>query len=467
MKVAWQIVSFFILLSCLGCGKTTGRHSTEALQNAQIEYDSGVVCLQNDSLMEALPHFFKVANRLEKLPEDMTNEEMLLASKAYYQMANVFGAKMEHNAEIDALHQALGFQTAIHDTTWMIRSSLQLASALEIIQENDSASFYLNRVMPLLDTVSDDVEDYTRARYLLACLYFDKGEIDSCVMVQKQLIDFKARRGMDTKNDSIGIGINLFFANFHAAAKPYLLKVMEADFDDVKRGAVMSLLGQIYEEENQPDSAAMFHVFSPTYMQAESERVSDGMLAVKQYEQFKAERDVRLQALREQKTLRKRMAALLWIGLALMVLAIVVGAIVKRRRRRNASFAAGWVQFEQSDIFVRIRQRLAADAPKISSKNVEDFSHLALSQADFAALKDAVDAAFGGFATRLAARYPDLSPADLNACCLALTGLSHAEMAVLQGVKYNSFTNRITKIKKTLGTEESLSACLKNMLKEG
>lgn len=467
MKVAWQIVSFFILLSCLGCGKTTGRHSTEAVQNAQIEYDSGFICLQNDSLMEALPHFFAVANRLERLPEDMTEDEMLLTSKAYFQMADVFRQKMEHNAEIDALRQALRYQTVIPDTVWIIRSSLQLANALEVIQENDSASFYLNRVIPLIDTVSGDVEDYISAQFLLSCLYYDKGEIDSCVMVQKQIINFKARRGMDTKNDSIGIGINLFFANFHAAAKPYLLKVMEADFDDVKRGAVMSLLGQIYEEENQPDSAAMFHVFSPTYVQAESERVSDGMLAVKQYEQFKAERDARLQALREEKALRKRMATLLWSGLALVMLAVIVVAIVKRRRRRNASFAAGWAQFEQSDIFVRILERLAADAPKISSKNVEDFSHLALSQADFAALKDAVDAAFGGFATRLAARYPDLSPADLNACCLALTGLSHAEMAVLQGVKYNSFTNRITKIKKTLGTEESLSACLKNMLKEG
>jgi hypothetical protein len=202
-------------------------------------------------------------------------------------------------------------------------------------------------------------------------------------------------------------------------------------------------------------------------VEAESERVSDGMLAMKQYEQFKAERDARLQALREQKATRKWIVTLLWMGLALVMSAVLVATIVKRRKRCNASFAVGWAQFEQSDIFVRIRERLAADAPKISSKNVEDFSHLALSQADFAALKDAVDAAFGGFATRLATRYPDLSPADLNACCLALTGLSHAEMAVLQGVKYNSFTNRITKIKKTLGTEESLSACLKNMLKEG
>ena len=456
-----------LLFFVVACGNVHQHASSDDLQEAQAYYDSGFVCLQQDSLLQAFPHFVHVAGNLEYLPEDMTEDEMLLTSKAYFQMATVFRQKMETNAEIDALRQALHYQTAIPDTAWIIRSSLQLADALEVIQENDSASFYLNRVMPLIDTVSGDVEDYISARFLLSCLYYDKGEIDSCVMVQKQIIDFKARRGMDTKNDSVGVGINLFFANFHVAAKPYLLKVMEADFDDVKRGAVMSLLGQIYEEENQPDSAAMFHVFSPTYVQAESERVSDGMLAVKQYEQFKAERDARLQALREQKALRKRMATLLWSGLVLMVLAIVVVAIVKRRRRRNASFEAGWAQFEQSDIFVRIRERLAADAPKISSKNVEDFSHLALSQADFAALKDAVDAAFGGFATRLAARYPDLSPADINACCLALTGLSHAEMAVLQGVKYNSFTNRITKIKKTLGTEESLSACLKNMLKEG
>ncbi len=467
MKRIFSIGLLMLLFFVVACGNVHQHASSDDLQEAQAYYDSGFVCLQQDSLLQAFPHFVHVAGNLEYLPEDMTEDEMLLTSKAYFQMATVFRQKMETNAEIDALRQALHYQTAIPDTAWIIRSSLQLADALEVIQENDSASFYLNRVMPLIDTVSGDVEDYISARFLLSCLYYDKGEIDSCVMVQKQIIDFKARRGMDTKNDSVGIGINLFFANFHASAKPYLLKVMEADFDDVKRGAVMSLLGQIYEEENQPDSAAMFHVFSPNYVQAESDRVSDGMLAVKQYEQFKAERDARLQALQKQKALRKRMVTLLWSGMALVMLAVIVVAIVKRRKRRNASFSVGWAQFEQSDIFVRIRERLAADAPKISSKNVEDFSHLALSQADFAALKDAVDAAFGGFATRLAARYPDLSSADLNACCLALTGLSHAEMAVLQGVKYNSFTNRITKIKKTLGTEESLSACLKNMLKEG
>ena len=417
--------------------------------------------------MLALPHFFEVANNLERLPEDMTDEEMLLASKAYYQMAQVFRQKMENNAEIDVLRRALDYQKKVCDTTWVIHSSLQLAGSLETIKENDSAWFYLNKVMPIIDTVADHVEDYIGARQLLSFLFFDNQQIDSCLVTQRQLIAFKARRGMDTKNDSVSMGINLFFAGRHEASKAYLLKVLEADYGDVERGAIMSLLGQIYEDENKPDSAALFPSFNPTYVEAESERVSDGMLVLKQYEQFKAEREARLDVLREQKATRKRRTTWLWSGLALLLSVIAVAVIVKQRGKRKASYAAGWSQFEQSDIFVRIRERLAADAPKISSKNVEDFSHLALSQADFGALKDAVDAAFGGFASRLAERYPDLSPADINACCLALMGLSHAEMAVLQGVKYNSFTNRITKIKKVLGTEENLSTYLKKLLKEG
>lgn len=467
MKWFCQIAWCLVLLFLISCGNKKEPVPAEVMEQAQNQYDSGFVCLQENSLLSALPHFFEVAHSLERLPEDMTDEEMLLASKAYYQMANVFGPKMVHNAEIDALHQALSYQNAIHDTVWMVRSCLQLASALEVVQENDSASFYLHRVMPLLDTVSGDVEDYISARQLLSFLFFDNRQIDSCLVTQRQLIVFKARRGMDTKNDSVSMGINLFFAGRHEASKAYLLKVLEADYGDVERGAIMSLLGQIYEEENKPDSAALFHGFNPTYVEAESERVSDGMLALKQYEQFKAERDARLGALREQMATRKRRTTWLWSGLALLLSVIAVLVIVKQRGKRKASFAVGRSQFEQSDIFVRIRERLAADAPKISSKNVEDFSHLALSQADFGALKDVVDAAFGGFASRLAASYPDLSPADINACCLALMGLSHAEMAVLQGVKYNSFTNRITKIKKVLGTEEHLSAYLKKMLKEG
>ena len=464
MKLFSYILGLLFLFSVMSCGRMT-QHASEAdLRVAQAHYDSGFVRLQQDSLMQAFPCFIQVAEKLEYLPEDMTNEEKLLASRAYYQMAYVFRRKMANNAEIDALRWALAYQRMVQDTTWMVRSSLELANAFSTLKESDSARYYHDFVTPYLDTVVGDLNDYFAAQLVLSDLYYNQHQFDSCFMVQRNTIAFKTRRGMSATNDSVSLGIGMYHSPYRHEAKPYLLKVLDMQAGDLELSAIMSLLEQIYEEEGNADSAAFCHSFNKTYVKAESDRVSDGMLAVKQYEQFKGERDARLQALREQKALRKRIITLLWSSLAFVVSVVVVVAIVKRRRRRNASFEAGWAQFEQSDIFVRIRERLAADAPKISSKNVEDFSYLALSQADFVALKDAVDAAFGGFATRLAARYPDLSPSDLNACCLALTGLSHAEMAVLQGVKYNSFTNRITKIKKTLGTEESLPACLKNML---
>ena len=467
MKSLKHIVLLSFLLSILACGRMP-RHTSEIdLQEAQIQYDSGLICLQRDSLLQGLPYFFRVAEKLEVLPEDMDSAAMQLTSQAYVQMAHVFKLYIEDNAEIDALKRALFYQRIVNDSSLAMSANLELANAYFCIMEHDSAAYYLDMVKPYLDTVSGNFEDYFSAQRLVSDLYYDLHEFDSCFLVMQELIAFKTRRGIDTKNDSVNLGIAMFHSPYCLKSKPYLLKALDSDIDDMKLGAIMSLLARIYEAEGNADSVAFCQKYHASYVKAETDRVSDGLLVVKQYEQFKDRRDARLQALLEQKATRKRMAAMLWIGLALMVSVVVVAAIVRLRKRRNASFAAGWAQFEQSDIFVRIRERLAADAPKISSKNVEDFSHLALSQADFAALKDAVDLAFGGFATRLAARYPDLSPADLNACCLALTGLSHAEMAVLQGVKYNSFTNRITKIKKILGSEESLSACLKNMLKEG
>ena len=450
MNLYRLIVLYFVSFVFSACSQRQNFLVPEAMQQAQTQYDSGYVCLQNDSLMEALPHFFEVANRLEKLPEDMTDEEILLASKAYYQMANVFGAKMEHNAEIDALHQALGFQTAIHDTTWMIRSSLQLASALEIIQENDSASFYLNRVMPLLDTVSDDVEDYTSARYLLACLYFDKGEVDSCVMVQKQLIDFKARRGMDTKNDSVSIGINLFFADLHAEAKPYLLKVRESDFDDVKRGAIMSLLGQIYEEENKPDSAALFHSFNPTYVEAESERVSDGMLAVKQYEQFKTERDARLQTLREQKETQTAQRKKLIVGCiaVLFVLALLAFMAYHRNYKRIA--------VEQSE---RIRRDLLEARGTLEAKEMETLRLKAVAiyndrlNNTGRRIIEVFNGAYPEALAQLKATYPDLSDTELDICVFSFFDFRVKEMADILDLRENTVAKYRSNIKKKTQNE--------------
>ncbi len=187
MKWLRHISGLGLLLAVIACGKMQQHASPDELQEAKAQYDSGFVCLQHDSLMQAFPHFIQVAGKLEYLPEDMTDEEMLLASRAYYQMAHVFKRKIENNAEIDALRWALGYQKRIQNTTWMVWTTQSLASAFQTIMEDDSARIYLNWVMPYLDTVSDNVWDYIGAQQLLSSLYFDKQKLDSSLAVQRDI----------------------------------------------------------------------------------------------------------------------------------------------------------------------------------------------------------------------------------------------------------------------------------------
>ena len=441
------IVGCLVLLTFGGCGQQREHVDDEVIQQAQDEYDGGVACLQGDSLMEALPHFFEVANSLERLPEDMTDEEMLLVSKAYYQMSNVFCVKMEHNTEIEALRRALDYQKRVGDTTGILRSILSLAQAFEVVEENDSAWFYLDRLMPLLDTVSGDIWNYISAQNLLSSLYYDNNELDSCLVVQSNTIGFKARRGMDTKNDSVNIGINLFFSGRLADAKPYLLKVLEADLGDVERGALMSLLVDIYQAENNADSAALFHAFHTDYVQAESERVSDGMLAVKQYEQFKAKRNARLQALRERKEARKK--CFVWgSAVVLFVLAIAVFVAYHRRFKKKATERHEEISRDLQEVRGTLEAKeletLRLKAEAIYNDRLKNTAKR-IKKVFTEAYPDALD--------KLKVAYPDLSENDLDICVLSFFGFRVKEMADILDLRENTVAKYRSNLRKKTGTE--------------
>lgn len=120
------------------------------------------------------------------------------------------------------------------------------------------------------------------------------------------------------------------------------------------------------------------------------------------------------------------------------------------------AFTERWAQFEKTGIFILIRERLSSKGYKLAVKNIGNQTDLSLNNADFVALRTAVDDIFEGLTKTLSKQYPELNTTDLNTCCLGLIGLSNTEMAALLGVKYNSLSNRLSKIKKIFNTEENL-----------
>ena len=449
MKPLRHIIGVLLLFSVVACERMPQHASEEGLLEAKAHYDSGFVCLQQDSLMQAFPHFIRVAERLEYLPEDMTDEEMMLASRAYYQMAYVFRRKIENNAEIDALRWALDYQRKVQDTTWIVRTSLELALSFETLMENDSARAYLDKLMPFMDTVSEDVSDYISARSLLAFLYKDNHQLDSCLTVQRDLIAFKTRRGMDTKGDSISIGMHLFFEGHHTEAKPYLLKVLDAHYSDLERGAIMSLLAQTYEEDGNADSAAFCHSFSYNYAEAESDRVSDGMLAVKQYDNYKTERDARLTALREEKAaLKAKIRSIVSVIMALLLLAALAFVVYHRIYRKKMTQEQEGIKHDLKVAYDALETQ-SQEAVRLKVQAIYDDKR----NNTLGRILEVFNTTYPEALEKLKTAFPDLNETEFDICVLSFFPFRMKEIADILDLRDNTVSKYRTAIKKKTQTE--------------
>lgn len=443
MKRSQYIMGLFVMLLVAACARVPQQASKEAFQEAQCQYDSGFQLFENKALMEAFPYFIQVAGKLEVLPEDMDSAAMRLTSQAYVQMAHVFKLYIEDNAEIDALKRALYYQRMVNDTSLTMHANLELADAYFCIMEHDSAAYYLDRVRPYLDTVNGNLDNYFSAQRLVSDLYYDLHEFDSCILVMHELVAFKTRRGIDTKNDSVNLGITMFHSPYCLQSKPYLLKALDCDIDDMKLGAVMSLLARIYEAEGNSDSVAFCQKYHASYVKAETDRDSDGLLAVKQYERFKAERDARLQALREEKDARKAQnTRCIWIVVVVLVVLAAVWLFFTRRRHHLNALK----DKDHEALQIKVQ---AVFSDRMNNKMER--------------IRNEFNASYPDALAKLQAAYPELSETELDICLLSFFSFRLKEAADLLDLRENTVAKYRTTIKKKTQTDD-LEGVLKPFL---
>ena len=449
MKRSQYIMGLFVMLLVAACARVPQQASKEAFQEAQCQYDSGFQLFENKALMEAFPYFIQVAGKLEVLPEDMDSAAVQLTSQAYVQMAHVFKLYIEDNAEIDALKRALYYQRMVNDTSLTMHANLELANAYSCIMEHDSAAYYLDMVKPYLDTVNGNLDDYFSAQRLVSDLYYDLHEFDSCFLVMHELIAFKTRRGIDTKNDSVNLGIAMFHSPYCPQSKPYLLKALDSDIDDMKLGAIMSLLARIYEAEGNADSVAFCQRYHASYVKAETDRVSDGLLAVKQYDNYKAERDTRLTALREEKASQKaRVLRVICVIVALLLLAAVLFVIYHRAYRKRMTQEHEEIKRDLQEAHGALETQVQ-EAIRMKAKAIYDDKY----NNTFGRILEVFNTAYPEALVKLKAQYPDLNDTELDICVLSYFPFRTKEIADILDLRENTVSKYRTSIKKKTQTE--------------
>lgn len=435
----------------------------DKLSIAKQYYDSAYRYLANHDYMSSLPKLIKVAELIESLPEDMSDEEIHLTSRAYYQMGEVFSRMFINSYAAETALRASQYQDMRQDSVWMLYTKIRLAQSYQTMSEYDSVEFYIKQIMPLSDSVKHP-DDYWVALNLVAKHHYDKKEYDTAFVLFQNIIDFKYRRNMTTLSDSVSKGILMFHSPYKYQSKPYLLKMFDMIATDPQvnmrdMGLMAFLLSKLYEEEGNKDSVAICNKFMPEFIDDMANDKSDEMKAKILYEQFKEERDSRLNELKLRKERIRNRNIAIYSVIVIIVLLIIANISIRRRNRKQHSskYEEKWKSIEQSELMRRIKSKLLTDdGEKITVKNIEIYNDRNLSSIDIIELRHLFDTTFDGLISKLAEQYPDLSPTDICCCCLSMANLTNSELAVLLGVKYSALHTRIVKIKKIFETEKSL-----------
>ena len=430
-------VLFFIITVVVfnSCKLENKQDISDRLQKAMAVYDEGFHFLIsganldcNDSIVESFEKFCETILLLEDLPEDMSKDEMHLLSRAYYQLGLIIEHSQIPYLELNAWRRSLYYQQMVIDSAWMPRIHLKIAGVF-LQSDADSVLYYLNMAKPYIDTIHDNFDDYIVYQHNLSKVFHYQKKYEECFKTAHDVINFKSRHGMDTKNDSMALGILMYHSPYKLKSKPYLLKVLEIKTNDVAHGAIMMLVENIYEIENKPDSMAFCQQFYKSYTKTNLDRGNDATSMTKLYEEMKLKRDIKINMLREQKN-KKKKRLLATISLIVAVTTVASLTYIFRRNKKNFN--------KQKDIAGNALQLHV----QMIYREQKDNMYQEILKGFTSVYPDALD--------KLKKTYPELTDTELSVCMLSFFSFRVKDIANILKLRENTVSKyKSSIIKKT------------------
>lgn len=502
MRKLFVIISFvafisgFMILSD-SCGRKCNHKSSDKMEEIYSRYGEAIDMFSNDSLRQAFSGFIDVLRMIESLPENMSDDEKHLASKAYCNITRILSKRLETNVIVDAARNAYNYQRIADeiDTLTFPMACLLYAATFNPATASDSMIHYTKMAIPFIDTIGEDAAFYSVAQLHLSQAYRHQKKYDSCFRVKRNMIAFSSRRGMDTKGDSLALGVDMFYSPYRSQSKPYLLKVLEIEASDILVGQVMMLLEQIYETENNRDSVLFCRSYYKPSFEAEIERYDDADYFTYIYNRYSTECNDKLDALITKKATRKRISFIIAITVvfAATMTALTVRHIRNKRRydehteQLNNIIESDKFKFSMVDGKIKkmnrelrekkecikakdkeldeMKQKMfgkenASDidayykseiCQRIIGKKNSDLS--SLTNEDLTLLLQAADKHLDNITARIKNKYPKTNKDDLYYICIILLNTNEYKLQYLLDRNRKTVWYRLNKIKTIMGLE--------------
>lgn len=432
------ILSILISASC-------SHLQSSSYTSARTHYSNGLRLFQNDSLVEALDEYLN-ALKIMETSDSMTQHPRFMML-IHWQLGNLFSSQYMQEPAIVCYTNALNYTGTSEDMpSDYTRLSKLLGAQYHRLQKYDTARYYYHEALQSLPDTNS--LDYNQLQFYSAMLDCVIGEADEQYLGKLKKLAAQTSEPVRFTH-FITIGEFYYEANQYDSAIVYL----KPAFDNINhvelKYRAADFLQNIYQNRGDTLTASQYALYFTKHH--EDDRVSNARTSTlnDMFQKHQQREQQRLQTVEHQHFIKY--ITLLSTLLILLILPI----LLLKKKKPSTTFSSRFSLFEKSEIVILIRERLAKNHDKMSVKNIDEQTELSLDNASFVALRTAVDTHFDGLLKNLSTKYPDLNVNDLNCCCLAILGLSNTEIAVLLGVKYNSLTNRLAKIKKILNTDEN------------
>ena len=501
-----------------GDSKTiSNQNNTIAFLDARAHYMNGVGYYERDSVVAACGEYLKALEIVEThFPNVETQRATSLQPNhlprfmalTYGRLGDLFSKQYMQEPAIICYKKVLVFNsiepTSLNGTakTWSL-----LTKQYYKINQLDSAKYCFNESLKQLRDTNNMI--YRDLVSLSAVVYFDenRGGEEPVNDLKRMAVQSPTEDEKLTRYNTIA---NIYYlTNQYDSALVYFTQVFENKGDAAMKRSAARFLRDIYQSRGDTLMATQYAVYQAenAVLQAESNaQVSQLNELFQQHLQWEQERT---EAERQQAARLRRNRMIVVVSVLVAVAALLAWLLHRRKMKQQRDEASQQMEAVQEahrlekasmsgrlkrsnqelrELKDQMRQQAGNGAPKqeaqAESFNDEPICRLimervhegqfkaqmdcklyqdyALGKEQVMALREAADRHFNQFTVRLAKAYPNLTKGDLDYCCLYLLGLSDADVSALMQRAYNTVSERSRKLKGIFGSEEPLSATLRN-----
>ena len=396
-----------------------------------------------------------------------------------------------------------------------------LGKQYDMLKQFDSAEYYYNEgLRQLVDTNNLTFRNLVSAK---ALLNYNKGNgVEPAVSDLKRMAA-KAPDEDERLTRFVVVGDIYYDASQFDSALVYLTRVFENKDDVVLKRDAARCLRDIYQSRGDTLKATQYAMFQAKNAVSEGESNAQVSQLNEMFQQHLQWEQERAEAERQQTARLRRNRMIVAVCVLVVVAALLAWLFYRSKMKQQRDMASQQMEAVQEarrmesqrmeaereahrlekasmsgrlkrsnqelrELKDQMRQQAGNGAPKQEAQAVSFndepicrlimervnegqfkaqmdcklYQDYALAKEQVMALREAADRHFGQFTVRLAKAYPNLTKGDLDYCCLYLLGLSDADISALMQRAYNTVSERSRKLKGIFGSEEPLSATIRN-----